>query len=87
MLHPAVRSAAVALVALGPAMAQTPAAADVPVDVPVDMEVVVTAPLAGSEIERGKVPSTPASCGARTCNALARPARCARWTSGSATSR
>ena len=56
MLHPAVRGAAVALVALGPAMAQTPAAADVPADVPVDMEVVVTAPMTGSEAGRGKVP-------------------------------
>ena len=55
MLHPAIRGAAVALVALGPAMAQTPGAA-VPVDVPVDVEVVVTAPMAGSEVERGKVP-------------------------------
>ncbi|HEY0203665.1 MAG TPA: TonB-dependent receptor plug domain-containing protein, partial [Acetobacteraceae bacterium] len=33
-----------------------PAAAPVPAEAPVEMEVVVTAPLAGSEIERGKVP-------------------------------
>ena len=36
------------------ALAQGPAAA--PADVPIEMEVVVTAPLAGSEVERGKVP-------------------------------
>ncbi|MGI4942757.1 MAG: TonB-dependent receptor [Janthinobacterium lividum] len=33
-----------------------PAAAPAPAEAPVEMEVVVTAPLAGSEIERGKVP-------------------------------
>ena len=36
------------------ALAQAPAAA--PAEVPIEMEVVVTAPLAGSEVERGKVP-------------------------------
>ncbi len=36
------------------ALAQAPAAA--PAEVPIEMEVVVTVPLAGSEVERGKVP-------------------------------
>ncbi len=56
----------------------------VPEVAPADVEVVVTAPLPGSEVERAKVPTTPRSCVQRTCSVPARPARFVPWTNVSA---